>query len=181
MALEASFAEPLCVLKARLTGFLSMWHRVYVFAHGDEKLENHWHYVADEVSSAGARVLAAFWVLLWGDCFVLASRLMGLARTARLIKALAWLLPTRKTDLGRVARRLSRADKRFGPAFLAGNRPCLIRGLVLYFYGKRMRRPVRLVVGGRRQEGTDSLLWHCWVVEDEADESDGYVPFFHFA
>jgi len=124
-------------------------------------------------------------MLLLCNGFVLLSGVLGIARTVRFAAAAARLFPLAPRSLDRLDRRLSRLYRRRSRWLVASDQPCLGSGLVLFFYARRMRRHVRLVVGGRQQG--DAVVWHCWIAGDgaprgdSADELGEYVPMLEYA
>jgi len=83
--------------------------------------------------------------------------------------------------------RIERCYSRFRYLFIARRQKCLIRGFLLYFYGKRARADVRLIFGAAKSENHGSPKWHCWITEAyqlkfEVSEVIGkYTPFLEFA
>lgn len=131
--------------------------------------------------------------VLLSNLFILWSRVFGVASTVRFIKLLARSLPFHDASLDVDSARIERCYKRFRYLFIARRQKCLIRGFLLYFYGKRARRDVRLIFGAAPLENPDSRVdlaspkWHCWITEAhqlkfEVSEVIGqYTPFLEFA
>jgi hypothetical protein len=94
------------------------------------------------------------------------------------------MLRTHPQDLETLSRQVDRWYSVLRPLFLAADQKCLIRGLLLYFYGKRMGYEVRLVFGGRKDGG--DILWHCWIVDGTGARFElpgplsEYVPVLEF-
>ncbi len=102
-------------------------------------------------------------LLLWSNLFVALTRVFGVPKTMGYIRLLAQTRPIPPGSLDGVSRKVDALRKTFGFLLLARKQPCLIRGLSIYFYGKRMDLPVSLCFGARLQSG--SLKGHCWIRE----------------
>ncbi len=102
-------------------------------------------------------------LLLWSNLFVALTRIFGVPKTMGYIRDLAETLPLSPGSLEAVSRKVDALRKTFRFLLLARKQPCLIRGLSIYFYGKRMDLPVSLCFGARLQSG--SLKGHCWIRE----------------
>lgn len=100
---------------------------------------------------------------------------------------LARSLPPRNSPLEADSERIERCYARFRHLFVARGQKCLIRGFLLYFYGKRAGKDVRLIFGAAPSEDSGAPKWHCWIVEArqlkfEVPEVIGaYTPFLEFA
>lgn len=102
---------------------------------------------------------------LWSNFFVLCSRLWGVSGAVRIILLLVSISPPRKGTLENISDRMDALlGGRLSFLFLAKRQPCLIRGFILYYYGKRFRLDVGLRFGCRQKDGV--LQTHCWIVRD---------------
>lgn len=101
----------------------------------------------------------------WSNFFIFCSRLLGVSGAVRTIHLLVSVLPHRKGTLESISDKLDALlGGRLSFLFLAKKQRCLIRGFVLFFYGKRFRLDVGLRFGCRRKDGI--LVTHCWIVRD---------------
>lgn len=102
---------------------------------------------------------------LWSNFFVLCSRLLGVPGAICVIRLLVSVMPPRKGTLESISDKLDALlGGRLSFLFLAKKQRCLIRGLILFYYGKRLRLDVGLRFGCRRKDGM--LKTHCWIVRD---------------
>jgi hypothetical protein len=126
-------------------------------------------------------------LLLLSNVFVLWSRLFGVRPTIRLIQAWARRLKLADASLDGVSDCIERSYRRYRVLFVARRQKCIVRGFLLYFYGKRARLDVRLIFGAAASEPGRAPKWHCWIVLDdvvrfEVPEVIGqYTPFIEFA
>jgi hypothetical protein len=102
-----------------------------------------------------------FGILLWGNTFAAVSRRKGITATVRFICRLGKLLPLSKGDLGAYSNSIDILLDRFPFLFLARKQRCLLRGLLLYYFGKRRRIDIRLQFGSKKTE--NGLDTHCWI------------------
>ena len=101
-------------------------------------------------------------ILIWGNLLPFVSRIKGISPTIRLIRRLAALAPADGCCIEDYSRSIDRLVKRKPFLFWARHRTCLIRGLLLYYFGKRNRLEVRLSFGSKpAARGFDT---HCWIV-----------------
>ncbi|MFC1888923.1 lasso peptide biosynthesis protein [Thermodesulfobacteriota bacterium] len=81
-----------------------------------------------------------------------------------MIRFLARVLPSKRGSLDRYSSRINGLLQRFPNLFFIGKRQrCLIRGFLLFFFGKRLNQDVRLRFGSKRENGI--LRTHCWIVQ----------------
>jgi len=126
--------------------------------------------------------VSGFSILAWCNLFTASARVAGIPRAVRLVNRLAATLPANGLSLDATSDRFDRVFSKWRPLFFANGQKCMLRGLTLLFYAKRAKLPVRLVFGARR-EG-ESLLWHCWLLEDgvlryeRPEVIAGFAPFF---
>ena len=100
-------------------------------------------------------------ILLWGNLFIAVSRRIGITATIRFICRIGESLPLTKGDLGAYSNSIDILLDRFPFLFLARKQRCLVRGLLLYFFGKRRRIDIRLQFGSKKTDtGLDT---HCWI------------------
>jgi hypothetical protein len=109
-------------------------------------------------------LLTILGILLWGNTFTAFSRWKGITATTRFICRMGESLPLSKGDLKAYSKRIDILLDRFPFLFLAGKQRCLVRGLLLYFFGKRRRIDIRLQFGSKKTDkGLDT---HCWISHD---------------
>jgi hypothetical protein len=107
------------------------------------------------------KVFTGLGILLWGNTFAVVSRRKGITATIRFIRLIGESLPLSKGDLGAYSNNIDTLLDRFPFLFLARKQRCLLRGLLLYFFGKRRGIDIRLQFGSKK---TDSGLdTHCWI------------------
>ena len=93
------------------------------------------------------------------------SRLMGVPKTVKLIKRLSLMLPLDGESLNHISENIDLIYKRTRYLLLAQKQKCLIRGFLIFFYGKRLGAAIRLVFGVQMEDRDPK--WHCWLVEEE--------------
>lgn len=99
---------------------------------------------------------------------------------------LAERLPRHDSPLEADSERIERCYSRLRYLFIARKQKCLIRGFLLYFYGKRAGKDVRLIFGAAPSERCGSPKWHCWIVEasrlkfEVPEVIETYTPFLEF-
>lgn len=100
-------------------------------------------------------------IFLWGNTFTAISRLKGITATVKLICRIGESLPLAKGDLGTYSNSIDLLLERFPFLFLCRKQHCLLRGLLLYFFGKRLGIDIRLHFGSKKTDsGFDT---HCWI------------------
>lgn len=92
------------------------------------------------------------------------SRVKGVTGTIRLIKKMAHFLPPVKPGAEEISEEITFLHKRFPFLFLAKDQKCLIRGFLLFFYGKRMGLNMRLRFGCCWDDDKDDMKVHCWIL-----------------
>ncbi len=107
---------------------------------------------------------SAIGVLLWGNALAVAARWQGVTPTVRLIKKIAPWVPISKGGLGEYSDRIDALLKNFPFLFYAHRQVCLIRGLLLFFFGKRRKLDIRLHFGSKIVNGEFNT--HCWILLD---------------
>jgi hypothetical protein len=105
-------------------------------------------------------------------------KIAGVPGAIRMARLLARLFPLRSGDLERDAERLDRLLDRYPRRFLRRRKRCLVRGVYLYFQGKRMRQGMRLRFGCRSEGG--KLASHCWLIQDGAVRFEDPDPLLDF-
>jgi hypothetical protein len=100
-------------------------------------------------------------ILFWGNTFTTISRRKGITTTVRYIGRLGRVLPLPKGDLEAYSDNIDILFDTFPFLFLAAKQRCLLRGLLLYFFGKRRRIDIRLQFGSKRTD--NGLETHCWI------------------
>ena len=110
---------------------------------------------------------STFGILIWSNLFTGFSRLRGISGTIRLIRLIASALPMHKVSLDTVSIKIDLIINRMPCLFFAGKQKCLIRGLLLYFYGKRMGENIHLTFGCKWEDKEKrNLKTHCWIVHN---------------
>lgn len=102
-------------------------------------------------------------VCFWCNFFVGWSRFRGVPQTIRLIRRLAQAFPLRKGAIHIFSERVNLLLRRLPFLFLARHQSCLIRGFLLYFYGKRLGIDICLHFGSQLDQG--KFKTHCWILE----------------
>jgi hypothetical protein len=103
-------------------------------------------------------------ILLWGNLLTIVSRLRGITATIKFIDGAVDLLPLANGELGAYSNSIDVLFDRFPFLFLARKQRCLLRGLLIYFFGKRRGLDIRLQFGSRKTKtGLDT---HCWITLD---------------
>lgn len=74
------------------------------------------------------------------------------------------MMPLESLSLDTLSDKIDWLHRHMPSLLLAKKQKCLIRGFVLFFYGKRMGLDTRLRFGCQ-WEG-DLLKTHCWILED---------------
>ena len=102
-------------------------------------------------------------VWFWSNFFVQWSHFRGVPGTIRLIRRLARTLPKRQRSIEGYLHKLNLLLNHMPFLFPARKQGCLIRGFLLFFYGKRFDMDVRLCFGAKWSQ--DELKTHCWILE----------------
>jgi len=106
-------------------------------------------------------------ILIWSNLFTGFSRLRGISGTIRLIRLVVSALPMYKVSLDTVSKKIDLIINRVPCLFIARKQKCLIRGLLLYFYGKRMEQNIHLTFGCKWEDKERrNLKTHCWIVHN---------------
>ena len=106
-------------------------------------------------------------VLIWSNLFTGFSRLRGISGTIRLIRLIVSALPMHKVSLDTVSIKIDLIINRVPCLFIAKKQKCLIRGLLLYFYGKRMGQNIHLTFGCKWEDKERrNLKTHCWIIHN---------------
>lgn len=115
------------------------------------------------------KIFSFFSILLWGNLFTIVSRLRGITATIKFIGRAADLLPSSNGELGAYSNSINALFDGLPFLFIARKQRCLLRGLLIYFFGKRKDLDIRLQFGSRKTKiGFDT---HCWI------SLDGQVQF----
>jgi hypothetical protein len=103
-------------------------------------------------------------ILLWGNLLVGVSQAKGVTKAIRFINYLGNLFPQTGIKLDQYSSLIDKLIKRCPFLLIAGKQACLIRGLLLYFFGKRNGLNIKLCFGSKQtNRGFDT---HCWIVCD---------------
>lgn len=97
---------------------------------------------------------------------MLLSRFRGVPGTIHLIRLLADRLAPLKACLDDTSRKLSCFHRKMPFLFFAAKQKCLIRGFVLFFYGKRMGIDIRLRFGCCWKN--NEIKTHCWILVQDS-------------
>lgn len=103
-------------------------------------------------------------ILFWSNLFIIISRFFGVTTTIRVIHLLGRTLPLKAKLLDTVSYRIDLLYQRFPFLFVAKKQKCLIRGFLLFFFGKRMRFDICLRFGCQLEN--ERLKTHCWILEN---------------
>lgn len=116
------------------------------------------------------------------------NRLFGVASTVGLIRRCAAGQPRLSgVPLEEISLKIDLWCGRYPYLFVGRSQKCLIRGYLLYFYGKRSGRPVQLIFGASESAARQTVKWHCWIMEEgrikfEVPEVIGdYTPFLEYS
>lgn len=106
-------------------------------------------------------------ILIWSNLFTGFSRLRGISGTIHLIRLIVSALPMYEVSLDTVSKKIDLIINRIPFLFIARKQKCLIRGLLLYFYGKRMGQNIHLSFGCKWEDKERrNLKTHCWIVHN---------------
>lgn len=111
----------------------------------------------------GGNYLSYFAIWFWSNLFILLSRLCGVTKTIRIMKRIVRMMPHQSLSLDTLSDKMDWLYRHMPLIFLARKQKCLIRGFLLFFYGKRMGLDICLRFGCQWEEG--QLKTHCWIVE----------------
>ena len=103
-------------------------------------------------------------ILFWSNLFIIMSRFYGVTATIRAINWLGRMLPLKTKLLDTVSDRADILYQRFPFLFVARRQKCLIRGFLLFFFGKRMGVDICLRFGCQLENSL--LKTHCWILEN---------------
>jgi len=108
--------------------------------------------------------MKCFWVcgiLFWGNAFSVVSRLRGVTSTIRLIGRIGGALPLTRGSVGAYSAAIDRLLRQVPLLFIARKQRCLVRGYLIYFFGKRRQLDIRLHFGSKQTVG--GFDTHCWI------------------
>jgi len=108
--------------------------------------------------------LSSLGILFWGNLLTVAARWQGVTRTVRFIKKIASWLPLYAGDLDQYSIRIDKLRENLPFLFFAHRQGCLIRGLLLLFFGKRRKLNVQLHFGSKIVD--QRFDTHCWISLD---------------
>jgi len=108
--------------------------------------------------------LSAIGILVWGNILAVSARWRGVTPTVRFIKRMTPWLPSAKGDLDDYSDRIDGLLKMVPFLFYARRQGCLIRGLLLFFFGKRRKLAIELHFGSKIVDQTFNS--HCWIILD---------------
>lgn len=103
-------------------------------------------------------------ILFWANVLTISARWRGVTPTVRLIKRLASRSLLAKGEFGDYSDRIDGLLKNASFLFHAHRQRCLIRGLLLFFFGKSRGLDVRLRFGSKVENR--KFETHCWIVLD---------------
>ncbi len=103
-------------------------------------------------------------IVFWSNLFIGWSCLHGVSKTIFLVHRLARALPLNKGSLDGFSDKVNLLLRLLPFLFLGRKQGCLLRGFLLYFYGKRLNMDVRLRFGS--QWGHGKLKTHCWILQE---------------
>jgi len=105
-------------------------------------------------------------LLMWTNFFIVISRVQGVPKTVKIIKKIVQLIPKQSTyeSLDEISKQVDFLYNHFSFLFIAKKQKCLLRGFLLFFYGKRMERDVCLRFGCQWED--NNLKVHCWILEN---------------
>jgi hypothetical protein len=109
-------------------------------------------------------IFLSFSIVALGNFLVIASQLKGVTVTIRLIRSLSAWFPLETGRIDDYSMHTDRLIKKWPFLFLCHKQICLIRGLLLFFYGKRRNLDVRLNFGSRRIDHRFDT--HCWIIQN---------------
>jgi hypothetical protein len=103
-------------------------------------------------------------ILFWGNMLTASARWRGVTPTVRMITWMASRLPATRGEFGHYSGRIDALLKNVPFLFVAHRQKCLIRGLLLFFFGKRRKLDVQLHFGSKIDH--QKFNTHCWIVLD---------------
>jgi hypothetical protein len=77
---------------------------------------------------------------------------------------LAKAFPLQEESLDNFSNKIDLLLRRLPFLFLCRKQKCLIRGFLLYFYGKRLGMDICLRFGSQWEQG--KLKNHCWIIQE---------------
>jgi hypothetical protein len=110
------------------------------------------------------KIIRSFSIVALGNILMIASQMKGVTTAIRLIRTLAEWFPLETGCIDDYSIQIDRLIKKWPFLFLCHKQNCLIRGLLLFFYGKRCKMDVRLNFGSRRINHRFDT--HCWIVQN---------------
>lgn len=105
-------------------------------------------------------------IWFWSNFFIVLSRFFGVTKTIWFIKQLVRILPLQNQSLDDISEKAGFLHQRIPFLFIARKQKCLIRGFLLFFFGKRMKLDICLRFGCELEDNT--LKTHCWILENNA-------------
>lgn len=125
-------------------------------------------------------------LLVLSNLFMLWNRFFGISSTIKLIKRCATLTTASDESLESISNKVDKCRQRAPYLFLFRKQKCLIRGYLLYFFGKNTGRDIRLVFGATKTNCSGLVAWHCWILEQDQIKFEVptviemYVPFIEY-
>jgi hypothetical protein len=105
-----------------------------------------------------------FSILFWGNLLIAISRFRGVTTTTRIARRAGRLFPISNGKLGDYSDKIDLLLRKVPFFFIARKQRCLVRGFLIYFFGKRRQMQVHLHFGSRKTDiGFDS---HCWITHN---------------
>ncbi len=112
----------------------------------------------------GVNYLSYFEILFWSNFFIVFSRFCGVTKTIRVIEVFVRILPLKEKSFCDISEKAESLYQRTPFLFIAKKQKCLIRGFLLFFFGKRMGLDICLRFGCQWENNI--LKTHCWILEN---------------
>jgi len=125
-------------------------------------------------------------LIVLSNLFMLWNRFFGIPSTIKFIKRCAALTSSSDESLVSISNKVDKCSQCVPYLFLFGRQKCLIRGYLLYFFGKNTGQDIRLVFGATKINCFDFIGWHCWILEQDQIKFEvpavieKYVPFLEY-
>jgi hypothetical protein len=108
-------------------------------------------------------------IWFFANLFIGWSWCAGIRKTIQLIRTLAPYFPLRNGKLEIFSKKIDVALSKIPFLFLARKQTCLIRGFLLFFYGKRLGEDIHFYFGCQWEQEIHKV--HCWI------EQNGQIQF----
>ena len=103
-------------------------------------------------------------LIFWSNFLTVTARLKGVTFTIRMIQWASHRMPLQTGSLSEYSEQIDGLVKTLPFLFINRKQKCLIRGLVLYFMGKRLKLNVILHFGSKIEN--QRFNTHCWISQD---------------